>query len=66
MGIAVVTSEERAMPWLVIICREGEPTVTVFSTEIAARVYFNAASLQWSDSFLAQAVEAPLDWQGTP
>lgn len=57
---------EHRMPWLSVIIREGEPEVRVFTDEKDARTYFDKASLQWSESFLAKAVVAPRDWQGTP
>jgi len=57
---------ERGMPWMVVIIREGVPDVTLFTEERDARDYFDRASLQWSEAFLAHAVEAPRDWIGTP
>jgi len=56
----------RSLPWLVVICRDGTSTLTVFTEELDAREFFDEASAQWSESFLAQAVEAPRDWKGTP
>ncbi len=53
-------------PWLVVICREGQTDMTVFSDEAVAREFFVDASAQWSDSFLARAVEFQRDWIGTP
>ncbi len=58
--------KERELPWLVIIAREGVSEVTVFTEESDARIFFEQASLQWSESFLARAVIAPRDWRGTP
>jgi hypothetical protein len=58
--------QQREMPWLVVICREGVTEVIVFTTEKDAREHFDRASLQWSESFLARAVIAPRDWRGTP
>jgi hypothetical protein len=46
------------LPWLVVICREGVSDVTVFTEEDEARAYFELASSQWSDSYLARAVIA--------
>lgn len=55
----------RPAPWLVLISREQQVEVTVFSEESEARAYFEQAKSQWSDSYLLRAVEFPMDWVGT-
>lgn len=63
-----MTSDELndRMPWMVIISREGDIEVTLFTEQHDALEFYNAASNQWSDSYLAHAFRAPRDWHGTP
>lgn len=52
------------LPWLVVICREGTTEATPFVDEGDARAFFDQASQQWSESFLARVVIGPLDLCG--
>lgn len=47
-------------PWLVVIVREGTPTVTPFANEQDARDYFDVAAAQWSESFLCRVEIGPV------
>lgn len=55
-------SEEPEKPrWLVVIAREGVPEVTRFGVHVEALEYFDRASTQWSDSYLARVEVGPGD-----
>lgn len=53
--------EATALPWLVVIVREGAPEVTPFESYSDALAFFGMWSAQWSESYLAHAVRAPRD-----
>lgn len=46
--------------WIVVIVREGVPEVTGFWERSDAESFFDRASLQWSDSYMAEVVKVPL------
>jgi len=46
--------------WIVVIVREGLPEVTGFLERSDAESFFDRASLQWSDSYMAEVVKVPL------
>lgn len=50
--------------WLVVICREGVTEALPFSEEEDACIFFERASAQWSDSYLARIVSGPRDLCG--
>jgi len=45
--------------WLVVIWRESAAEVTTFDEEADARAFFDTASIQWTESFLAKVVVGP-------
>src|SRR5271169_326000 len=45
--------------WLVVITREFTPEVYNFTSERDARAFFDAASGQWTDSFLCRVSIGP-------
>lgn len=53
--------EEHPGQWLVVICREGVTEATPFESKSDAAAFFDRASLQWSESYLAHVVQGPRD-----
>jgi hypothetical protein len=52
---------ERESMWMTVICYEGQTEAIPWDTEADAREYFDLASAQWSEAFLAEVHIAPRD-----
>ena len=52
--------------YMVLINREGVSDATLFERETEARIFYEKARLQWSDSFLTRILHGPHDWMYGP
>ncbi len=48
-----------AVSHIVVIAREGTPEVTEFRSYVEAADYFEHASIQWTESYLALVINGP-------